>query len=250
MYSTLKWSDNFRVVTKAGDFPRLLDPQLLLSLNWTKKKSNKKYFIKKEISIGKSKLSNIITAHLWNTQNYPSIQTKYKFHLQQTRAKTKKCQKKTSDLDLVLDTCAKTLSVSTVVSALCWTCWKSNKGIWTRHSLLATHPVDQIQGMLISMYAFQGQLNNYKINRLSLIVQVNIVLNVVDSDWRFDDLGGSHLQSQSELYHISWWYYTLVIDLIGPLHRGVIGQLSVRQWCYWLRVIMQLVLMTQHSSCT
>ena len=67
--------------------------------------------------------------------------------------------------------------------------------------------------MLISMYAFQGQLNNYKII-LSLIVQVNIVLNVVDSDWRCDDLCGSHLQSQSELYHISWWYYTLVIDLL------------------------------------
>ena len=112
-----------------------------------------------------------------------------------------------------IGTCAKTLSVSTVVSALCWTCWKSNKGIWARLSLLATHPVDQIQGMLISMYAFQGQLNNYKII-LSLIVQVNIVLNVVDSDWRCDDLCGSHLQSQSELYHISWWYYTLVIDLL------------------------------------
>ena len=26
----------------------------------------------------------------------------------------------------------------------------------------------------------------------------------------------SHLQSQSELYHVSCWYYTLVIDLIGP----------------------------------
>ena len=120
----------------------------------------------------------------------------------------------------------------------CWTCWKSNKGIWTRLSLLATHRVDQIQGMLISMYAFQGQLNNYKINRLSLIVQVNIVLNVVDSHWRFDDLCGSHLQSQSELYHISWWYYTLVIDLIGKLHCGIIGQLSVRQWCYWLRRVI------------
>ena len=31
---------------------------------------------------------------------------------------------------------------------------------------------------------------------------------VVDSDWRFDNLCGSHLQSQSELYHVSWWYYT------------------------------------------
>ena len=42
--------------------------------------------------------------------------------------------------------------------------------------------------------------------RLSLIVWVNIVLNrtvVVDSDGRFDNLCGSHLQSQSELYHVS-----------------------------------------------
>ena len=54
-------------------------------------------------------------------------------------------------------------------------------------------------------------------SRLSLIVWVNVVLNrtLVDSDWHFDNLCGSHLQSQSELYHVSWWYYTLVIDLIG-----------------------------------
>ena len=72
---------------------------------------------------------------------------------------------------------------------------------------------------------------------LSLIVRVNIVRNrivVVDSDWRFDGLCGSHLQSQSELYHVSWWYYTLVIDLIGLLRRNVIGRLSVKLWCYWL----------------
>ena len=76
-----------------------------------------------------------------------------------------------------------------------------------------------------------------KKKRLSLIVRVNVVLNrtvVVDSDWRFDDLCGSHLQSQSELYHVSWWYYTLVIDLIGQLCRDVIGRLSVKMWCYWL----------------
>ena len=38
---------------------------------------------------------------------------------------------------------------------------------------------------------------------LSLIVGVNVVLNrtvVADSDWRFDNLCGSHLQSQSELF--------------------------------------------------
>ena len=39
-----------------------------------------------------------------------------------------------------------------------------------------------------------------------MIVRVNVVLNrtvVVDSDGRFDNLCGSNLQSQSELYHIS-----------------------------------------------
>ena len=72
---------------------------------------------------------------------------------------------------------------------------------------------------------------------LSLIVRANVVLNrtvFVDSDWRFDNLCGSHLQSQSELYHVSWWYYTLVIDLIGQLRRDVIGRLSVKPWWYWL----------------
>ena len=45
---------------------------------------------------------------------------------------------------------------------------------------------------------------------LSLIVWVNVVLNktvvdvvVVDSDLRFDNLCVSHLQGQSELYHVS-----------------------------------------------
>ena len=39
-----------------------------------------------------------------------------------------------------------------------------------------------------------------------MIVRVNVVLNrtvVVDSDGRFNNLCGSHLQSQSELYHVS-----------------------------------------------
>ena len=39
-----------------------------------------------------------------------------------------------------------------------------------------------------------------------MIIRVNVVLNravVVDSDWRFDNLSSSHLQSQSELYHAS-----------------------------------------------
>ena len=43
-------------------------------------------------------------------------------------------------------------------------------------------------------------------SRLSMIVRVNEVLNrivVIDSDGRFDNLCGSYLQSQSELYHVS-----------------------------------------------
>ena len=67
-----------------------------------------------------------------------------------------------------------------------------------------------------------------------MIVRVISVLNrtvVVDGNWRFDNLCGSHLQSQSELYHVIWWYYTLVIDLIGQLCRDVIGRLSVKPWC-------------------
>ena len=70
-------------------------------------------------------------------------------------------------------------------------------------------------------------------SRSRLIIPVNVALNrtvVVDSDWCFDNLCGSHLQSQSELYHFSYWYYSLVIDLIGQLCRNVIRRLS----CYWL----------------
>ena len=52
---------------------------------------------------------------------------------------------------------------------------------------------------------------------LSLIVRVNVVLNrtaVVDSDWRFDNLCGSHLQSQSELYHVSYWLWVFIANNI------------------------------------
>ena len=94
-------------------------------------------------------------------------------------------------------------------------------------------------------------------SRLSLIAWVNVVLNrtvVVHSDWSFNNLCGSHLQSQSELYHVSWWYYTLVIDLIGQLRRDVIGSLSVKPWCYsvWRLVIsnccVSIRLLSQFNS--
>ena len=57
------------------------------------------------------------------------------------------------------------------------------------------------------------ELRSHFVSRLSLIVQVNVVLNstvVVDGDSHFDNLCSSHLQSQSEweqpasgeLYHV------------------------------------------------
>ena len=50
----------------------------------------------------------------------------------------------------------------------------------------------------------QGFCTNLTLCRLSMIVRVNVVLNrtVVDSDWRFENQSGSHLQSQSELYQL------------------------------------------------
>ena len=70
------------------------------------------------------------------------------------------------------------------------------------------------------------ELRSHFKSRWSLIFRVNIDLNgtvVVDSDWPFDNMCGSRLQSQSELYPASWWYYTLVIELMGQLRRDVIG---------------------------
>ena len=80
-------------------------------------------------------------------------------------------------------------------------------------------------------------------SRLSLIVLVNVVLNrtvVVDGDWRFDNLCGSHLQSQSELYLVSWWYYTLVIDLAPVVQTldSTIQRISVMEINYAIRWIV------------
>ena len=64
----------------------------------------------------------------------------------------------------------------------------------------------------------------------SINARVNVVLNrtVVNSFWRFNNLCGSHLQSQLELYRVTWWYLTLVTDLIGKLSHDVISCVSVK----------------------
>ena len=91
------------------------------------------------------------------------------------------------------------------------------------------------QSILITLWKVEPR-SHFR-SRLSLIIQVIIVLNrtvVFESDWRFNNLCNSHLQSQSKLYHISWWYHTVVIDQSGQLRRDVIGRLSVKPWSYWL----------------
>ena len=54
------------------------------------------------------------------------------------------------------------------------------------------------------IYYERFEPRSHFMSRLCMIVRVNAVLNrtVVDSDWRFVNLCGSHLQSQSELYHV------------------------------------------------
>ena len=62
---------------------------------------------------------------------------------------------------------------------------------------------------------------------LSLIVWVNVVLNrtVVDSDWHFHNLCGSHLQCKSELFHVSRWLLIWLVNYVAMLL--VVCQLSL-----------------------
>ena len=46
-------------------------------------------------------------------------------------------------------------------------------------------------------------LNQHDRNTTKLRIVKGLNPGVVDSDWRFDNLCGSHLQSQCELYHVS-----------------------------------------------
>ena len=118
----------------------------------------------------------------------------------------------------------------------------TGNGIWTKLRLgtgICYTPLqDHLIILLLSYISTRTvvQIVHLK-SRLSLIVRAV----VVDSDWRFDNLCGSYLQSQSELYHVSWWYYTPVIDLIGLLRRDVIGRLSVKPWCYWLWRLVSVI---------
>ena len=75
------------------------------------------------------------------------------------------------------------------------------------------------------------------ISKLSMIVWVNVVLNrtvVVDSDWHFNNLCSSHLQGQSE-FSVSRQLMVLNSGYWPDWSLNVIGRLSVKPCCYWLR---------------
>ena len=78
------------------------------------------------------------------------------------------------------------------------------------------------------------------ISRLSMIVRVIVVLNrtvVVDSDWRFDNPCGSHLQSQSGVVSCQLmvfeklWVLTWLVNKVTML---LVASPAVKPWCYWL----------------
>ena len=74
-----------------------------------------------------------------------------------------------------------------------------------------------------------------------MIIWASVLLNV-DSEWRFDNLRGSHLFFGVKVSCIKS-VETLVIGQIGQLSLNVIGHLSLKLWCYWLwRLEMWLVL--------
>ena len=109
-----------------------------------------------------------------------------------------------------------------------------NNWPYPNHPSCSSHPI-----LHILKYCFCRSHFLVFVRIQNTFSRVNVVLNrttvIVDSDCRFDNLCCSHLQSQSEMYHVSWWYYTLLIYiLIGQLRRDVIGRLSVKPWYYWL----------------
>ena len=70
--------------------------------------------------------------------------------------------------------------------------------ILSNHRVLCFPVIFQAYDLICERF----QPRNHFKSKLSLIVPVN-----------GNNLCACHLQSQSVLYHVSWWYYTLVIDL-------------------------------------
>ena len=84
------------------------------------------------------------------------------------------------------------------------------------------------KGSSVLIHVFDSSLSrdaNSTVSRLKWGTAIILPMNLWGS-WR------TYLQSQSELYHVSRWYYTLVINLTGQLCRDGFGRLSVKPWCY------------------
>ena len=71
------------------------------------------------------------------------------------------------------------------------------------YCLMATAPDKRNDTVTLETQGERFEPRGHFISRLSLIIRVNVVLNrtVVDSDGCFENLSGSHLQRQIELYH-------------------------------------------------
>ena len=70
-----------------------------------------------------------------------------------------------------------------------------------------------------------------------MIVRVSVVLRMTvldEIDCCFDNLSGSHLQSQVICVTSVATIKTPVVDVIGQPIRDVIGRLSVEPRCNWL----------------
>ena len=92
-----------------------------------------------------------------------------------------------------------------------------------------------VRGMGLSLRWRQKLLCNAKI---LCDVWVSVVLRRTvlkgDIDWHFDNLSGSHHQSQVICVMSVGGINTLVIVVIRQQSRNVIGRLSVKPSCHWL----------------
>ena len=101
------------------------------------------------------------------------------------------------------------------------------------YTFMAISGAEILRDLNISSKCSVEAIKNTK-SRLSLIVWVNVVMNrtvVVDSDWRFDNLCGRHVQSQSELMVLYYGYWS---------------DWSITSRCY--RVVCQLAVITSQLN--
>ena len=93
------------------------------------------------------------------------------------------------------------------------------KVLMSKQKLVPSYPIRKsVKKLCLRFASLQHSENNQRkhfISKWNVILRVSVVLKriVVDSDWHFDNLWGSHLQNQSELYHID----QLLVFIFLPL---------------------------------